>query len=241
MEIKSSDVKEFYDEFIAEQIKDAYNRRHFLMLEHLKKLGLNAHSNVLEIGCGIGVITSLIANCATEGKIFGIDISPRNIDFARKIVKQSNVEFAQGDAVLFNYPAYPYDFITLFDVLEHIPAELHAKLFQKLSSLCNENTTIIINIPAPELLQYFIDKKDPNLQILDQPLSADFILKNAYDNGLRLTFFEEYGIWHDREYHIMYFKKRNPIAKPEKIHYNLWQRALAYAKRRYWNAQIKHE
>jgi demethylmenaquinone methyltransferase/2-methoxy-6-polyprenyl-1,4-benzoquinol methylase/phosphoethanolamine N-methyltransferase len=48
-------------------------------------LDLNSNETVLDVGCGTGILTSMIANKTNgRGSIFGIDLSPRIIEVAKK-------------------------------------------------------------------------------------------------------------------------------------------------------------
>jgi len=59
--------------------------RHRLIFKKLKEIGLLSNSNVLEIGCGIGTVSTLIIPFINAGKFVGCDISPKSIELAKKI------------------------------------------------------------------------------------------------------------------------------------------------------------
>ena len=83
--MRKSEVKKYYDNYINEQYSIGVNDRIFLMYEKLKSLGLSSTSSVIELGCGIGVVTHLIRKTVTVGKIESIDIDDES-DF---IIAQS--------------------------------------------------------------------------------------------------------------------------------------------------------
>ena len=123
--MRKSEVKKYYDNYINEQYSIGVNDRIFLMYEKLKSLGLSSTSSVIELGCGIGVVTHLIRKTVTVGKIESIDISGESIEFAKDKIKNDNVSFYQGDVTEYTPKIKQADFVTLFDVIEHIPIELH--------------------------------------------------------------------------------------------------------------------
>ncbi len=60
-----------------------------------RQVGLWQAQNILDVGCGTGIITEEIAQ-HTKGKVVGLDIDPAMIEWAEK--KISRVEWAIGDA-----------------------------------------------------------------------------------------------------------------------------------------------
>lgn len=199
-------VENFYDDFSEFQLNSGLHERHYLMHEKLIEIGMNKHSSLLEIGAGIGMITSLIRKTVSQGPIVVNDISPKSLELNEKVNRQSNIEFKAGDILNLDLNS-KFDFITLFDVLEHIPIDLHPELFEKFSELLSDEGVLFINIPTPECLAYHIEHEKEVLQIIDQPLPANKILNHAYGNGFILFFFETYDLWHMRDYQMMMFRK----------------------------------
>ena len=77
------EVKEYYDTFKEHQKQLGINIRHRTILKNLKNAGLKANSNVLEIGCGIGISTKYLSDFVSF--IEAIDASETCISKARKI------------------------------------------------------------------------------------------------------------------------------------------------------------
>lgn len=208
-------VSRYYDDFSAFQKKIAYNERHYLMLDKLIGLGLSSRSNVLELGCGIGVISTLMLRVVKEGSLTAVDISPRSIEIARTRNPRRNVTFEIGDITTYVPRGSSYDFVTLFDVLEHVPVEAHASLFSRIASAVHETTKVVVNIPTPEYLEYLHKTHPENLQIIDQPLSVARLLLDSERNGLVLRCFERYDLWRRNESIFMWFEKRTPFIEVE--------------------------
>ena len=123
--MRKSEVKKYYDNNITEQYSIGVNDRIFMLYEKLKSLGLNSSSDVIELGCGIGVVTHLIRKTVTLGQIESVDISGESIEFAKEKIKNSNVSFYEGDVTEYIPKIKQADFVTLFDVIYHYPIELH--------------------------------------------------------------------------------------------------------------------
>jgi trans-aconitate methyltransferase len=69
--------------------------------EMIEKIQFSGRESVLDIGCGEGKITALIAKKVPQGKILGIDISPSMIQFAKDNFPSSihkNLNFLTKDA-----------------------------------------------------------------------------------------------------------------------------------------------
>ena len=88
-----------------------------------------------------------------------------------------------------------FDFIILPDVLEHIPVEQHPSLFRNLAKSLKKGGNILINIPHPKYIDYLQKHEPEKLQIVDQSLSADQLLNNAYASGLTLVSYHSYSIF----------------------------------------------
>ncbi len=82
-----------------------------------------AGSRVLEVGCGVGSQTSILAQNSQGAEIVAIDVSEASLAEARKKLDSegiTNVTFKQGD--IFNLPFEPasFDHVFVCFVLEHL-------------------------------------------------------------------------------------------------------------------------
>jgi trans-aconitate 2-methyltransferase len=67
--------------------------------ELIEKLGLKGNEAVLDIGCGDGKLTEMIAQRLPDGHVIGIDSSPDMVRFAKETyVKYHNLKFMHVDA-----------------------------------------------------------------------------------------------------------------------------------------------
>lgn len=200
-------VIEFYNDYVQQQQETGLNERIYELFSRLKKHGLNSSSKILELGCGIGTLTFLLSKTVTNGEIESVDISTESVAFAKKKLERGNIHFFAHDVVNYSPRIKTPDFITLFDVIEHIPMERHNELFANLNKISGENTLILINIPSPEAIQFDIDNNPNVLQVVDQPLPTDFIVKNIVANGLQLVSFENHSIWAEHDYQFFVIRK----------------------------------
>lgn len=191
----SIDVSKYYDKFSSYQSKVGINIRHRSIYKNIKREGLSRNSFVLEIGCGIGTLTGLIAGVVTTGRIVSIDISPKSIEMAKyKNKKYSNIEFLVSDMSDF-ITNEKFDFVILADVLEHIPLRDHVTLFQRIRSVIHSRSKILINIPSPFHIEWIERFQKNALQIIDQPLYTDKFLPAIYSNNMYLYHLETYSLY----------------------------------------------
>ena len=210
MEKTYTDVANYYDDLWAKLEKESLtgiNSRHRMILNKLKKAGLKGNSTLLEIGCGIGILSSFIAKNISTGKITAVDISPSSVEFARKKYSSvKNLEFLVSDMTNFSYNG-KFDFILFPDVLEHIPTEAHDNIFKTIKNFVHDDSKVLINLPNPRAAKWF-NKNHPELmQIIDLEVETDFILNTIYPYGFFLETKETYSLYIDEpEYEWFVFK-----------------------------------
>jgi len=187
-------VKDYYDTFKEHQKQLGINIRHRTIFKNLKQAGLKPNSNVLEIGCGIGTVSNLILKYITEGSFVGLDISPESINMAKTFnAFHKKAEFLVNDMSNFTHKT-KFDFIVFPDVLEHIPVEQHANIFETVAMLSTDKAVILINIPEPNCLNWVREHQPEKLQIIDQSLSMQDLLNNSYPSGFKLYSINPYSL-----------------------------------------------
>jgi len=191
----SSDVSAFYDEFVDRQTRVGVNRRHREIVAWLRRFGLRPEDSVLELGCGVGTVTGLLAEELPRGSILGVDLSPRSIATAEKrLASRENVSLMAADVVSADVNRQ-FDVVLLPDVIEHIPLELHDALFSRIASWVKPDGFVLLHYPNPHHLEWCHANHPEKLQIVDQPIHADLLTANAYRHGLYLSYYERYSIW----------------------------------------------
>jgi cyclopropane fatty-acyl-phospholipid synthase-like methyltransferase len=206
-------VKEYYDTFKEHQKQLGINIRHRTIFKNLKNAGLKPNSNVLEIGCGIGTVSNLILKYITEGSFVGLDISPESINMAKNFnAFHKKAEFMVNDMSNFTHKT-KFDFVVFPDVLEHIPVEQHANIFETVSKLTTPDAVILINIPEPNYLNWVRENDPKKLQIIDQSLSMQDLLNNVYPYGFKLYSMNPYSLHYDVNDYLSIVLKKNPTVK----------------------------
>ncbi|WP_114750760.1 class I SAM-dependent methyltransferase [Pleomorphovibrio marinus] len=219
----TKDIAQFYDEFADKQVKIGVNSRHYSILDKVVKAGFTNGHNVLEIGCGIGTVSQLLARKTPKGEVLAVDISPESIAKAKQIwSKQKNLSFEISDMKGFNKPNCAFDFVVLPDVLEHIPEEEHIALFKTILKHSHDHTVVFIHIPSPRFLEWMIRNEANKLQVIDQPIDTGKLVSHLATCGFYLDKMETYSIYYkEKDYQYFVFRRESEIKQV--THLNKWK------------------
>ncbi|MBF8457909.1 class I SAM-dependent methyltransferase [Kaistella sp. G5-32] len=221
--MKQKEISDFYDEFVQRQLKIGANERLISLYKRLLNLGLKEDSKVLELGCGVGIFTKLLGKKISTGILEAVDLSEKSVAVAKEELKgKKNILLDVADVVKYQPKNSDFDFITLMDVIEHIPLDQHEELFGNLAKICTDKTQIAINIPNPQYIGYARIHHPESLQVIDQEVHLFPLMQHLEKHSLELTYFEKYGIWEEEDYHFMVIrKKRNFVLKHLSDHRNI--------------------
>jgi trans-aconitate 2-methyltransferase len=199
--------REFYDAFLQSRMlsyRVGNNPR-------IRKAGkrvleyVDPESHVLELGCGIGIVTERVAKQATRGRVLACDLSENNIWYAQQTVKHSNVEFLVCDvltefATVRSRIVKPVDVVVLVDVIEHLPASSHGELFQHIQSVAAPNSVVVLTYPSSFYQRFLREKKPAELQPLDEDIEPAKLVANAEAAGFFLSHYSLENVWLTRQY-----------------------------------------
>lgn len=207
--MKKEDIAEFYDEYVQRQLAIGANERLISLYKRLIGIGLNSSSRILELGCGVGIFTKLLSKKITSGLIEAVDLSEKSVVVAKNELKnKKNIHLDVADVVKYHPKNSRFDFITLMDVIEHIPIDQHDELFGNLAKIADDKTRIAVNIPNPQYIEYARINHPESLQVIDQEVHLFPLIQIFEKHGLELVFFEKYGIWEEEDYHFMVIRKK---------------------------------
>jgi len=100
-----------------------------------------SNRTLLDLGSGTGKF--LWHARAYFDRVVGVEVSHKSVSFATKnlgLTVYADVALTEG----------PFDIVTSWHVLEHVPGAILPKLLEKLRSRCHEKSKIIICVPNPD-------------------------------------------------------------------------------------------
>jgi len=209
--------RDFYNQYVEHQLRNAFNERHFLLLEKTSRwLSRSKPLNILELGCGIGIISFLFLQKFSNIKLTALDLSDHSIKTARKINARykNRADFICEDICkLENTVIQPetYDVVMAFDIFEHLQKASFPELIQNISGYLKENALLVANIPNPQLLEHLKKENTPSLQPIEEEIYSEALISLCRTNNLILQYFKEYSIWTERESHFYIFKKTTDV------------------------------
>src|SRR3954447_865796 len=236
MSADSNEIQRFYDEYVDHQSAVGINERHRAIGSWLERSGMRRGQRILEIGCGIGTLTQLLAEkLGAEGSVTAVDLSPKSIEIAKqRLGSFANVELLAADVIQTEIPGR-FDVVVLPDVIEHIPLEHHPALFARVAGWLEDNGFALMNYPNPHYLQWCHEHRPDLLQVIDQPIHADRLTANAYASGLYLDLLQTYSIWiHEGDYVVAVMSPAasvgtfTPVPEPSRP---LWRRVAGRVRR----------
>ncbi len=112
--------------------------RNIEVIERLfSQIDLSDIKRVLEVGCGIGVLSSYLAE-KYKWEITGIDLDSEQIERAQNEHRENKyLKFIEADATKLPFKDSEFDLILSIDVLHHIPNR--NKVFDEISRVIKSN------------------------------------------------------------------------------------------------------
>ncbi len=107
-------------------------------------------SNILDIACGCGYGTALMAEAHPDKKFVGVDVDPQAVAYARQHYQADNLRYQCGNGMDFTLPVadglQTFDTIISLETIEHVPEPktMVAHLLTQLS----ETGVMIASVPT---------------------------------------------------------------------------------------------
>lgn len=212
--METDNIADFYDRYSIRQQAAGVNERHHVIRDIALAHGLCDGMRVLEMGCGIGTLTGLLASRLPNGTLLAVDLSPASIDRARLLLPgANNIEWRVADVVTAPLEG-PFDLIVLPDVLEHIPTQQHAALFARLKLLLAVEGKVLIHSPDPFYSDWIRANRPDLLQVVDIALHLPGLVATIDAAGLVPIAFQRHSIWTEKPDYMAFVLVHAPTGHP---------------------------
>ena len=121
---------------------------------------------ILDVGCGQGLLLKKLRTRAAQGStFFGVDISPKLCEIARKNNPEATITV--GDVEALTYADNSFDIITMTEVLEHLLD--FNKALSEIHRVLKSGGILIVSVPNRDWASYdFYDKiRNHSMQPVD--------------------------------------------------------------------------
>ena len=194
-------IEHFYDEFSETFLRDYVrgNRRNERQHRFFEEAIPPDTTRALVIGCGSGEGARFIATrVARQASIVAVDISAQNLRLAEKLFNHPRIEYRKLNVVT-DPLAGEWELVVLPDVYEHIPRDLRSTLHARLDRLLSPTGRILVSVPTPAA-QAQVLSSGGDLQIVDEPVTLDDLVRMARDVRATVTYFAMVSIWRTDDY-----------------------------------------
>lgn len=128
----------------------AYCRLRFeiMKLRFLEEIDqyLPREGSILDIGCGFGLFSLYFASVAPRRELFGVDLSARRIEAARRCAERMrlrNLHYTTGDAGTCPFPENLTS-VYMLDLLHHLPSELVLPLLTRIGDVLSPGGVLLV-------------------------------------------------------------------------------------------------
>lgn len=137
----------------SEDVKSRFTARHRVCIEFS---GDVKDKVILDVGCWIGWYEKFMVEKGCKF-IVGIDLDRNALHRAKKSFSADQGEFVRASA--HNLPFKPggFDAVSMFDVLEHLPAGSDFDVLSEVNRVLNTNGLLIVSVPNNHFIIKLLD------------------------------------------------------------------------------------
>jgi|WetSurSiteA1Bulk_404760.scaffolds.fasta_scaffold14390_2 2-polyprenyl-3-methyl-5-hydroxy-6-metoxy-1,4-benzoquinol methylase len=167
------------------------------------------NQRILDIACGVGYGSSLLAHESGAGQILGVDLSAEALDFADRIFKHDKITFMQGDCLDSSlFENSQFDLIVSFETIEHVEDDM--TLLQNFCKWLKKDGVLIGSAPNQDVMPFNKDEHLYHYKHYTREMLTELLRKTVFDID-----FIGYGGW-----------EKIPVAEPSYSHIFVARKAL---------------
>jgi len=204
--INRETVVSYYDEHVQHKLNDyiKVNPRIEFAWKTIISNTPNKPQHILEVGCGMGNISSRMRKHWPNAYITGIDISTSSIQLAQKLFADEKLQFKETILTPDTFNDEQFDLIIFMDVYEHIAVNDRPDVHAALLKLLKNKGRIILTVPTPHNLKWSLVNKPETMQPVDEHITFEVIGKLAADTNTEVILYERKNVWNVGDYtHIV--------------------------------------
>ena len=201
---------EFYDNMLPlmERYYEGKNGRLARINKSLSSI-VKPGMRVLDVGCGVGFTSKYLVE--KEAVVTAIDISPKLIGFAMKMVGHKNIAYIVGDICKFE-SNQKFDLIVFADSFEHIPKDnVEGVVCGLLRHNTHKESLVYINIPDGNFSDFIRVNHPEKQQEIECSYSVGYIIDLFNSNGFEPTHVSIYGIDTSVQYNEYLFCRKDRL------------------------------
>lgn len=217
--MQKNEVKEFYDNFLTSRMLNYRLHGNLRLQKAIARIlpEVKKEDKVLDVGCGIGIVTEQIAGAAKNGHVWGIDISEKNIWYANQTIKKKCIDFFTANIIddfetISKRITASLNVITMVDVIEHLPEDDRPKLFRNMRNISADKALLILSYPSPQYQRYLQENNPAELQIIDNVIELQTLINEVRESGYYLRHYSLETVWKQNQYVHCILQTENSLA-----------------------------
>lgn len=129
---------------------------------------VSSQSQILDVGCGPGVLTAEVARRYSNAEIIGLDISPQRLEYATQQTSLENLHFQCANSTHLPFPDNSFDLVYSRFMLEYLSDPLSA--VSEMVRVCKPGGRVILqDIDGQLVSNYPVPDFEADLQaVLDE-------------------------------------------------------------------------
>lgn len=214
----NTDAAAFYDDFLDRRMVNYRLHGNPRLDEATEFLipHLRPDSRVLEVGCGIGIVTEALARRARRGHVWATDLSAKNIAYAERTVRPRNISWSTIDLLadphaLRAWVPDPVNVVVMVDVFEHIPKGCRRQLMESINLVAASDFSLLLTFPSAEYQGHLYRELPEELQPVDETVSATDLESLGVDFDLRLVYWQTKDVWLTDQYVHAVLQRKSPL------------------------------